>query len=262
MAATLGRVGRPCLGHVPEIDPDVAPCKIAAMDDQVDIVEIARAESARGEVVLRRRTSGVGADVIELRVNGVFVMDTLETGTEIELAGAALALVPDPRDVVVGGLGLGFTAQRVLADTRVERVMVVEIEESLVGWMRNGTIPHGPALLADQRLKIVNADILMAIAEARSTYDLILLDVDNGPGYLVHDDNVRVYEQSFLARCGELLNPHGALAIWSAAAAPELLAAMTAVFGEADEQKHDVLLQDRPESYYLYVARQAVGQDP
>lgn len=226
------------------------------MDTDGQVVEIARAESERGEVVLRRRASGLGADVIELRVNGVFVMDTIETGSEIELAGVALDLVHDPRDVVVGGLGLGFTAQRVLADPRVARVMVVEIEDSLVGWMRDGTVPHGPALLADQRLRIVNADILMAIAEARSTYDLILLDVDNGPGYLVHDGNVRVYEQTFLARCGDLLNPGGVLAIWSADAAPELFAAMSAVFGEVDEQKHDVLLQDRPETYYLYVARQ------
>jgi spermidine synthase len=232
---------------------------MAAMDDQVDVVEVARAESERGEVVLRRRTSRLGADVIELRVNGVFVMDTLETGTEIDLAAVALDLVPDPRDVVVGGLGLGFTTQRVLADPRVERVMVVEIEDALVRWMREGTVPHGPALLADQRLKIVNADILMAIAEARSTYDLILLDVDNGPGYLVHEGNARVYDQSFLARCGTLLNPDGVLAIWSAAAAPELLAALAAVFGEVDEQKHDVLLQDRPESYYLYVARVVAG---
>ena len=221
-----------------------------------EIVEIARAESERGEVVLRRRPTE-GADVIELRVNGVFVMDTLETGTEIELAAAALDLVPDPRDVVVGGLGLGFTAQRVLADTRVERLVVVEIEDSLVRWMREGTVPHGPALLADQRIKIVNADILMAIAEARSTYDLILLDVDNGPGYLVHDENVRVYEASFLKRCGDLLNPGGVLVIWSAAPAPELLAAMHAVFGDAEEQAHDVLLQDRPETYFLYVARAA-----
>lgn len=222
-----------------------------------EIVEVARAETERGEVVLRRRTSELGSDAIELRVNGIFVMDTVETASEIELAAAALELVPDPRDVVVGGLGLGFTAQRVLADPRVERVVVVEIEESLVEWMRNGTIPHGPALLADQRIRIVNADLLMAIAEARSTYDLILLDVDNGPGYLVHDDNARVYEQSFLRRCGDLLNPGGVLVIWSAAAAPELLSAMRAVFGTVEERANDVLLQARPETYYLYVARAA-----
>jgi spermidine synthase len=221
----------------------------------MDIVEIARSESQRGDVVLRRRSNELGSDVIELRVNGVFVMDTHETATEIALAAAALELVPDPRDVVVGGLGLGFTTQRVLADPRVEQVTVVEIEDALVGWMRDGTVPQGPVILADSRVKIVNADILMAIAEARSTYDLILLDVDNGPGYLVNEGNARVYEESFLAQCRELLNPAGALVIWSAAAAPELLATMRAVFGEADEQVHDVLLQDRPETYHLYLAR-------
>ena len=153
-----------------------------------EYVEVARGESERGEIVLRRRIEERAADALELRVNGVFVMDTRETGSEIELAAAALDLVEDPRDVVVAGLGLGFTTQRVLADKRVERVMVVEIEEALIGWMRDGTIPHGPALLADKRVHIVDADIVMAVAEATSTYDLVLLDVDNGPGHLVHGD--------------------------------------------------------------------------
>ena len=221
----------------------------------MDIVEIARSQSERGEVVLRRRTNELGADVFELRVNGIFVMDTHETSSEIALAAAALELVADPRDVVVGGLGLGFTTQRVLADPRVEQVTVVEIEDALIGWMRDGTVPQGPAILADHRVKIVNADIWMAIAEARSTYDLILLDVDNGPGYLVNEANERIYEPDFLAQCRDLLNPDGVLVVWSAAAAPELLDAMRAVFGEAEEQVHDVLLQERPETYHLFLAR-------
>lgn len=220
-----------------------------------EVVEIARAETERGDVVLRRRVSPAGADVLELRVNGVFVMDTLETTSEIELAAQALALVDDPRSVVIGGLGLGFTLQRVLADPRVQRAVVVEIEEPLVQWMREGTVPHGPAILADQRVTIVNADIAMAIAEARSTYDLVLLDVDNGPGYLVHEANEAVYEEQFLRRCHDLLSPGGVLVVWSGNAAPDLLAAMRDVFGAAEEQRHDVLLQDRPEGYYLYLAR-------
>ena len=89
----------------------------------VDSVEIARAETERGEVVLRRRTSDAAADVVELRVNGVFVMDTLETTSEIELAAQALDLVDAPAAVLIGGLGLGFTLQRVLADPRVERAV-------------------------------------------------------------------------------------------------------------------------------------------
>lgn len=218
-------------------------------------VDIARAQSERGELVLRRRRSDRGADVLELRVNGVFVMDTLETTSEIEMAGLALDLVDDPRDVVVGGLGLGFTTQRVLADRRVERVTVVEIEESLVEWMRDGTVAHGPALLADRRVRIINADIMMAVAEARSTYDLVLLDVDNGPGYLVHEENAGVYEADFLRRCRDVLNPGGVLVVWSANPAPALAASMREVFGGAEEQAHDVLLQDRPEQYYLYLAR-------
>ncbi len=176
-----------------------------------EYVEVARAETARGEVVLRRRTSEAAADVLELRVNGVFVMDTHETTSEIELATLALEAAGHPRRVVVGGLGLGFTLQRVLADHRVEAVAVVEIEDTLIRWMRDGTVPHGPALLADQRVTMINADIAMAIAEARSTYDLVLLDVDNGPGYLVHADNKQVYESDFLSQCAEILAPRGVL---------------------------------------------------
>jgi spermidine synthase len=222
---------------------------------EVTHAEVARAETERGELVLRRRTREGAPDVLELRVNGVFVMDTLETGSEIEMAALALGLVPDPRDVVVGGLGLGFTTQRVLADPRVERVTVVEIEEPLIAWMRDGTVPHGPALLADRRLQVVNADISMAVAEARRGHDLLLLDVDNGPNYLVHGENVSLYEDAFLAQCQEMLNPGGALVVWSADVAPDLADGMRRVFGDVRETSYDVLLQDRPETYHLYSAQ-------
>ncbi len=220
-----------------------------------EYAEVARAESPRGELVLRRRREERGAETLELRVNGVFVMDTRETTSEIELAAVALELVEDPRDVVVGGLGLGFTAQRVLADVRVEKVVVVEIEEALIGWMRDGTVPHGPGLLADERLHLVNADIVMAIQEATSTYDLVLLDVDNGPGYLVHESNAGVYEHDVLTATRRMLNPGGALVVWSANPAPALMAVMEQVFGSCTEHRYDVLLQERPEEYLLYVSR-------
>src|SRR6185436_11458427 len=132
-------------------------------DGPMEYVEIARAESERGELVLRERRDEAAAASLELRVNGVFVMDTLETSTERALASAALELVADPRAVVVGGLGLGFTMHEVLADARVEKCAVVEIEQSLVDWMRDGTIPHGPSLLADERVGVVVADIAVAV---------------------------------------------------------------------------------------------------
>lgn len=220
----------------------------------MEYAEIARAESERGELVLRRRTEENTVPVLELRANGVFVMDTVETSTEQQLAAIALEQVADPREVLIGGLGLGFTAQRVLADPRVERATVVEIEEALIRWMRDGTVPHGPEILADQRLRIVNADIAMAVVEASTRFDLVLLDVDNGPGYLVHDVNAALYEQDFLRSCREVLAPGGVLVVWSADRAPALAGALTAVFGSADEVALPVDLQGRDERYYLYRA--------
>ncbi len=227
------------------------------MRPPAEYVELARAESERGELVLReRRAEQGGAPALELRANGVFVMDTVEVGTERALATAALALVEHPRAVVVGGLGLGFTLREVLADSRVETCAVVEIEPALVDWMRNGTIAHGPSLLADQRVAVVVADVAMAVAEARpASYDLVLLDVDNGPGYLVHDTNAALYAAPFLAAVRAILRPGGALAVWSAAPEPALEATLTEVFGAADALPLDVVLQGREEQYWLYVAR-------
>ena len=131
----------------------------------MEYVEVARAQDARGELVLRRRSEDNAGDVLELRVNGVFVMDTRETSTERALAEIALAQVTDPRNVLVGGLGLGFTTRAVLEDVRVERVVVVEIEGVLVEWMRDGTVPHGPEFLADARLSIANLDVAHAVEE-------------------------------------------------------------------------------------------------
>lgn len=205
-----------------------------------------------GTLVLRRREDGA----LELRANGVFVMDTVETSTERELATRTLRLHPAPRQVLVGGLGLGFTLQAVLADDRVERCTVVEIEPALVGWMSDGTIPHGPALLADPRARVLVADVAVALRESPpAAYDLVLLDVDNGPGYLVHDDNEALYAAPALQDARRATAPGGAVVVWSAARAPDLLAAMTAVFGSAEALPYAVTLQSRAEHYWLYAAR-------
>jgi spermidine synthase len=222
----------------------------------VDYVDIARAESEHGELVLRERRPEGAPVTLELRANGVFVMDTLETSSEQALAVTALSLVDDPRAVVVGGLGLGFTMHEVLADSRVEKVAVVEIEQALVDWMRDGTITHGPALLADERVTVVVADIAVALAEARpASYDLVLLDVDNGPGYLVHETNAALYRPPFLASTRDSLRPGGALVVWSASESPELETSLREVFGSAEAVPQEVLLQDREEHFWLYVAR-------
>jgi spermidine synthase len=223
----------------------------------VEYVEVARCVSERGELVLReRRPDGGGPTVLELRANGTFVMDTAEHASERALADAALDAVADPRRVLVGGLGLGFTLDRVLGDSRVEHVDVVEIEPVLVDWMRDGTIPHGRRLLADSRARVVVADIARAVTEAGdSTYDVVLLDVDNGPDQLVHDANRAIYEEPFLRTVHARLGPGGALVVWSAARAPRLLETLRSVFSDVEERDHAVRLQERDDHYWLYAAR-------
>jgi spermidine synthase len=207
-------------------------------------------------VLRERRPVDGGPTSLELRANGVFVMDTVEVSSERAMAHAALSLVDEPRAVLVAGLGLGYTMHEVLADSRVEQCTVVEIESALVDWLRAGLVPHGPGLLADERVTVVVADIVAALTEAReASYDLVLLDVDNGPGYLVHAANAALYEAPALTDARRILRPGGALVVWSAAEAPPLEEALRSVFGEVEGHPHDVRLQERDEHYWLYVSR-------
>ena len=202
-----------------------------------------------GNLVLRRREDGS----LELRANGVFVMDTVETSTERELAVRALALHPAPARVLVGGLGLGFTLRAVLADPRVEHVTVVEIETALVAWTRAGLVPGGEAL-SDPRTRVEVADVAHVLAGSCSAYDLILLDVDNGPGYLVHDANAGLYRAPALEDARRATRPGGIVVVWSAAASSELEMTMAGVFGGVRALPYDVDLQGRAETYWLYVS--------
>ncbi|MEZ0579612.1 spermidine synthase [Nocardioides sp. MH1] len=213
---------------------------------------VARDVTDRGELVLRRRDDGH----LELRANGVFVMDTLEHTSEDALAARALAVAgPGSLSVLVGGLGLGYTLAATLANDRVTRCVVAEIEPALVGWLRDGTVPHGPGLLADPRVEVVVGDVADALRSAREEYDVVLLDVDNGPAFLVHDDNARLYGVPLLTAARDALRPGGTLVVWSAAAAPDLEAALRHVLGNAAEERCPVPAHGRVGDYFLYLAR-------
>ncbi len=111
-------------------------------------------------------------------------------------------------------------------------------------------------MLADERANPVVADIAAAVGEAAdASYDLVLLDVDNGPAHLVHEHNAELYRPPFLTEVRRLLRPGGVVAIWSAEASSELEATLEQVFGNAETTGYDVALQDRDEKYWLHVAR-------
>ncbi|MFT4294794.1 MAG: methyltransferase domain-containing protein [Micropruina sp.] len=209
-------------------------------------VELARAHTPQGEIALRSR-----GDVIELIVNGVFAMDSAEVTSELALADAA---GPRPGTVLVGGLGLGYTAARLL-DNGARHVHVVELAGPLIDWAMQGVTEQLERVAHDPRIQLHHGDIAEWLPRRDEAFDAILLDVDNGPGFLIHDHNARVYAADWLRTASERLAPGGVLAIWSEDAAPEL-AATLAGLGSLTETVIEVEREGRRFGYRLYRLRQ------
>lgn len=215
---------------------------------------VAEETSPRGEVTLSRRDDGA----LELRVNGVFVMDTTHTDTERMLATSTLRSVAASGGlrVLVGGLGLGFTLREVLADQRVTRACVAEIEPAVLDWYRRGLVPEVAADAADPRLDLRCGDVTDVVTGADdASWEVILLDVDNGPGYLVHDHNSGVYQRRFLTECRRVLASDGVVAVWSADSAPALVATVREVFATCEEIAVPVTLGTVETTYHLFLGR-------
>jgi len=209
---------------------------------------VATVTSERGELVLQRRADGA----LELRVNGVFVMDTAQTSTERALAHAALDL-ERPHRVLVGGLGLGFTTAELLRDPRVRSVLVAEIEPAVLVWMADGTVPGGVQVVSDDRVRVQLADVRVVVADqAPGSLDAILLDVDNGPDFLVLDGNAGLYREAFVRTCLVRLRPGGVVVIWSSTESPDLESALAHAAGSYTKRCHQVDLAGRLETYTLY----------
>lgn len=205
--------------------------------------------------LVRRRDDGA----LELRVNGVFVMDDQETSSERALAHAVIER--GAREILVGGLGLGFTLRELLGAQDVRRVVVAELHAEIPDWMRDGTIP-GAELLIDERTSVVVGDVRDVVAaQPMASLDAIVLDVDNGPDFLVHDANAQVYGASFLQTCAARLRPDGSLCIWSMDTSAELLNALGTCFAEVTSTAVPVTLQGRTTDYWILTGSRRRGSD-
>ncbi|MET9730007.1 spermidine synthase [Streptomyces sp. NPDC006458] len=177
-----------------------------------------RREGPYGEVVLRRH-----GNLLQIIANGCFLMDTSDGRSERRLVDAALAALdarPTPH-LLVGGLGVGFSLAHAATDPHWGRITVVERERAVIDWHHHGPLAElSRQARQDPRTHIVEADLVTHVNETSATYDALCLDIDNGPGWTVDEENSSLYSPAGLASCARVLTPGGVLAVWSAQPSP------------------------------------------
>jgi spermidine synthase len=180
-------------------------------------------ETALGELSLRRkRVASLGdLEVYEVKLGEAFLMSSLFHAVEDALADLGLAeLAPGEWDVLVGGLGLGYTAVAALAHPSVRSLVVVDFLAPVIGWHRNGVVPLGPKLTSDPRCRFLHGDFFALAAndagfEAGRKYHAVLLDIDHSPGSLLHERHAAFYSAAGLRKLASHLRPGGVFAMWS-----------------------------------------------
>jgi len=139
-------------------------------------------------------------------------------------------------DVLIGGLGAGHTLRAVLDLPGVARVVVAEIGSKVLEWNRRYFAPFNGNAVDDPRVEVRVGDVLKVMENTPGAWDLLLIDVDNGPGWLATPANARLYDVPGVRVCRDALRPGGVLAFWSPCANPQFFGVMNAVFGAAVEE--------------------------
>ncbi|MDT7789499.1 MAG: hypothetical protein QOF58_7918 [Pseudonocardiales bacterium] len=223
-----------------------------------------------GELTLRKRHDPVvGGEVHEIKLNDEFLMSSMFTVAEVELARLALAEIPRTSlDVVVGGLGLGFTALTVLENADVGSLLVVDALGEVIEWHQQGLIPAGAVLTADARCRLVHGDFFAMLRSGHGldpatpgrAFDAIIVDIDHSPRHLLHPGNADFYEPEGLRRLADLLRPGGVFALWSNDPPDdEFIATLSSVFTDvrAEIVSFPNPLQGKDSTNTVYLAKLA-----
>ena len=220
-----------------------------------------------GDVTLWRRLDPTtGGDVFEVKLGDEYLMSSRFTVAEIEVARIALDALPHgDLDVVVGGLGLGYTAQRVLDDPRVRSLVVVDALEAVIGWHERGLVPISVSSSSDPRCRLVHGDFFAMNAgsgfdpdQPERLVDAIVVDIDHSPRHLLNPANASFYAEPGVRRLSERLRPGGVFTLWSNDPPDDdYLAVLRTVFDDVGCEivRFDNPLQGREATNSVYVAR-------
>lgn len=178
-----------------------------------------------GVISLRRRVDpALEVEVFEVKLDEEFLMSSLFTGGEVRLARLGLAeLAATDLDVVVGGLGLGYTAHAVLADPRVRSLVVVEALGPVIEWHEQQLLPDTAGLTSDPRTRLVHGDFFAMLnlgtgldpATPGRQFHAILVDIDHTPRHVLHPTHAGFYTPEGLRWLVRWLLPGGVFALWS-----------------------------------------------
>ena len=219
---------------------------------------IAHTESPIGVLILRRRTLPVDG-VIELTLENEFLMSSAVTDSERELAARAIAMHGGSNlDVLIGGLGLGYTAKAALDSDRVARVEVVELVQGIIDWVASGVIPLGLELTADPRLHAIQDDVFERLRRPPTRmHDLLLIDVDHSPDERLGESSDSFYVHANLALAARHLKPGGVFALWSTSENPAFEAELRKTFEDVRVEPIAFFNETtgRPETNWLFLAR-------
>jgi spermidine synthase len=206
---------------------------------------LAYEDTPLGPLCLRRRAllSSPDTVVTEVTLNHAFLMSSHNTVSERALADVAVRMHAGTRlRVLVGGLGLGYTAHAALASPRVYHVEVVELFPQVIGWLRDGLVPLSAALREEPRLTLTHGDVYGLLAgPPTQAFDLILVDVDHAPDDPLDRGTTDFYSRGGLERARRHLAPDGILGVWSYAESSPFATALREVF-------HDVRVE--PVTFY------------
>ncbi|MGQ9632146.1 MAG: spermidine synthase [bacterium] len=198
-------------------------------------IVIERASTPNGEIQLQKlsQRDSEGNSIYEIVFNGIFLMATYSHRSSEALATLAIEPIAKSRgriDVLIGGLGMGYTLRSALSYPQVSRVDVVEIEEKIIEWNRKFFHTHNRRALLDPRTRVIRGDLCEYVDKAVNKYDAVAVDIDNGPARMVLEGNRRLYTPEGLAKLKGIVNPGGAVALWSQDEDEGLRRAMEGVF--------------------------------
>ena len=178
-------------------------------------------QTRMGELTLRRRADPATGELIyEVKLKDEYLMSSLFTVAEVQLARIGLAAATGvDLAVLVGGLGLGYTAVTALEDDRVRRLDVIEALPAVIGWHERKLLPVSAQLVDDRRATLILDDFFAVVRGAPepedARYDVILLDVDHSPRHALDPSHLDLYTAAGLESLARRLTDRGVFALWS-----------------------------------------------